>query len=695
MATKLIPVGTEYQVNIFTGATGVGGFQLAPEIAPLSGGGFIVVYQSNYQTSLGDWDVYGQRLAANGSLVGNRIDVRNFADDQTTPDVTQTIASVTPDGFAAVWVDSVGASIALQVFDASNSGLTPILTVANPAQPLSNPAIATFGNGTYLVAYEQYNGGADYDVEYAIVNATGATVLSGPTPVSTAATTQDEPQVAARGARGLIVWSDAGTSATRDIELRVIDSGGGVTSSNQIVADHSNALFRPDVTPIADDRYVIVYDDSFDVFGRIYDPSTPGGAFLGPEFQIDQPGGFGEAAQIFGTIDGGFIATWEVFTSATGYDIHARRFDAHGVPFGDEFVVNTLTDNFQLLPAVSTNGSNVVLTWQDSGARPGDMDPTGIRGQAFTTTALDYDSAPHGDFNNNGRSDILFQNENPAAPVALWETNTSGALASIISLGALPAGYLIVGTGNFNSTPGDDILIRKGTEIDILVPNGTNPPTFVDLGGNVPNGTLNAGMGDFTGDGQDDLLFQTGNNIASWRIVNNQITQIQTLGSTSPDYHIVGIDDFTGDHQADILFRRDNGEIARWQIANNQLVPGGAQTIGTTSPLYHVVGTGDFDGNGATDILFRNDNGDLALWLLNSSGQLLGAPAAIGNAGLQYHVDGTGDLNGDGRSDIIFRDANGTLVEWLMNGTSFAAPPSVLGTAAVDYSIAAHHFDLI
>ena len=33
------------------------------------------------------------------------------------------------------------------------------------------------------------------------------------------------------------------------------------------------------------------------------------------------------------------------------------------------------------------------------------------------------------------------------------------------------------------------------------------------------------------------------------------------------------------------------GDIARWQIANNQLVPGGAQTIGTTSPLYHVVGT--------------------------------------------------------------------------------------------------------
>jgi hypothetical protein len=83
------------------------------------------------------------------------------------------------------------------------------------------------------------------------------------------------------------------------------------------------------------------------------------------------------------------------------------------------------------------------------------------------------------------------------------------------------------------------------------------------------------------------------------------------------------------------------------------------------------------------------------MWLLNSSGALLGSPAAIGTAGNQFHVDGTGDLNGDARSDIVFRDNAGHVVEWLMNGTSFAAPPAVVGTASLDYSIAAHQFDLI
>jgi len=34
-------------------------------------------------------------------------------------------------------------------------------------------------------------------------------------------------------------------------------------------------------------------------------------------------------------------------------------------------------------------------------------------------------------------------------------------------------------------------------------------------------------------------------------------------------------------------------------------------------------------------------------------------------------------------------------VEWLMNGTSLLAPPAVIGNMSNEFSIAAHHFDLI
>ena len=153
------------------------------------------------------------------------------------------------------------------------------------------------------------------------------------------------------------------------------------------------------------------------------------------------------------------------------------------------------------------------------------------------------------------------------------------------------------------------------------------------------------------------------------------------LGSTAPVYHIVGIDDFTGDGQADILFRHDNGDIALWQVANNQLAVGRRWSARPRRPITSSR-TGDFDGNGAKDILFRGDNGELVEWLLDSTGGLLiVADRRSARSAVNYHVDGTGDLNGDGRDDIIFRDADGTLVEWLMNGTSFAAPPAVIGHA--------------
>jgi hypothetical protein len=319
-----------------------------------------------------------------------------------------------------------------------------------------------------------------------------------------------------------------------------------------------------------------------------------------------------------------------------------------------------------------------------------------LQATGFTATTFDYDSARYGDFNKDGRADILFQNDNPAEPAVIWQTDSAGAFTNDISLGPVPSGFRIDGTGNFNSTAGDDILLRSPTSVAVWVMDGTTPQSVAPLGGTSPE-WLNSGIGDFTGDGQSDLLFRNVNTgeIATWGVANNALsTTPKVLGSAPIQYHIVAVDDFTGDQQADILFRNDTGDIAIWRVANNALA-GVPAIVGSTATNYHVVGTGDFDGNGANDILFRNDNGDLTIWLLNSQGQLLGAPADIGNPGLQYHVNGTGDLNGDGRSDIILRDEGGSLVEWLMNGTSFAAPPTTFAASTLDHTIAAHHFDLV
>jgi serralysin len=180
----------------------------------------------------------------------------------------------------------------------------------------------------------------------------------------------------------------------------------------------------------------------------------------------------------------------------------------------------------------------------------------------------------------------------------------------------------------------------------------------------------------------------------------------QGIGSfDSNHYNIVAISDFDGDHNADILFRSISGAdvngLFEWKIVNNQLAAVPFQ-VGSAPPGAHVVGIGDFNGDGTTDLLFRYDQivgafqpGQLAMWLLNSQGALLVAPSTVGAPiAANWHVDGTGDLNGDGRSDIILRDQDGQLRELLMNGFTIQTDQNV-GTESQDFTIAAHHYNLV
>jgi hypothetical protein len=711
MASKLNPVGTEFQVNSnIVGANGTAFSQAQSAIATLTDGRFAVVYQSQLDAANTDVDISYAFVNPDGTAAASSF-VYAPSGLQNQP----VAAGRAGGGFGVAWTDvftSTGAADAnpnnINFRTVSSAGvLGAVVAVADGIGTLNNPNITTLSDGRQVVVFDDSFGGANTDIYLNIINAAGTTTAFSPfiaLTVDASAPFQALPSIAAQGTSALIVYEDAtgGSSAfDTNIVARVLDGTSNTVGAVIPIANHSLSLIEPDVAAIGGGRYAIVYSDGGHVYAEIYNPATN---FLTPEISVDASPlttpFVARIPHVAATADGGFIVTWSdnagPAPDANNFSVHERRFDPYGNPFGDDFVVNTTTTNGQLVSDVAINGANVLTSWTDFQSNSSDNSPPGIRAQAAIAPVFDYDGAQFGDFNANGRADILFQNVNPATDAAVWQTNTSGIPSSVSSLGPVPAGFRIDGTGNFNGTAGDDILLRSPTSVAVWVMNGTTPQSVQPLGGTSPQ-WLNSGIGDFTGDGQDDLLFRNPgtNEIATWGVSNNALsTAPKVLGSTSPQFHIVAVDDFTGDGQSDILFRHDNGDIAIWRVANNGLA-GAPAVVGSTSTSYHVVATGDFDGNGANDILFRNDNGDLAMWLLNSSGQLLGAPAAIGNAGPQYHVDGTGDLNGDGRADIVFRDSNGQFVEWLMNGTTFAAPPAAIGTLSVDYVIAAHHFDLV
>jgi hypothetical protein len=707
MATKLSPVGNQFRVNLVTNFS-----QQAPDIAPLSDGRFVVVYE-NFTNGTGtDNDILGQFVNANGTLSGTTLFPMLANGLQSDP----AVAARGDGSFTTVWQDfgtTTGSPIAdpdiyYAITGAAGNGIANRTLIMNASgRALQRPDIATLAStpaeSAQMVVAELAYSATDHDIVFDILGPAGQRFAGALFDnVDASAGLQQNPQVAGSSDRALVVYEDnRGESNAGEfhISARVFDATFPSFGPILTIADAAAGFsyLRPDVAFIGDGRFVIVYDYWLAVVARIYDAYT--GA-LGPEINVSTaPAEFAYAAKVAATQDGGFVVTWQdengLDGDTSGQSIHARRFDPYGNPFGDDFLVNTLTDGDQVTPVVGITGGNIVTAWTDFASRPGDTSAPSVQARAFSAPGFDYDSAAYADFDNNGRSDLLYQNLSTGA-VAIWTTDSAGVAVATAAPGSLPSGYKIDGTGNFNSAPGDDILLRgSGGQIAVWVTSGTSVVDFKVLG-SAPAAYLNAGNGDLTGDGQSDLLFRhvgTGE-IASWQVVNNALAApAKVLGSAPNVYQIVAVADFTGDHQADILFRNlGTGEIAEWQVANNQLLS--AQVVGSTANAYHVVGTGDFDGNGANDILFRHDNGQLVMWLLNSAGQLLTAPQAVGSVSNIYHVDGTGDLNGDGRSDIIFRDTSDNVVEWLMNGASAQAMQDV-GRISQDFSIAAHHFDLI
>ena len=76
---------------------------------------------------------------------------------------------------------------------------------------------------------------------------------------------------------------------------------------------------------------------------------------------------------------GGFIVTWDGDPNLASLDdIHARKFDPNGTALGEQFIVNTATEQAQQNPKVAMKGSGeFVIVWE------GRIDPNVIERDIF------------------------------------------------------------------------------------------------------------------------------------------------------------------------------------------------------------------------------------------------------------------------------------------------------------------------
>ena len=285
---------------------------------------------------------------------------------------------------------------------------------------------------------------------------------------------------------------------------------------------------------------------------------------------------------------------------------------------------------------------------------------------------------PGTDFNGDGLDDILMRQRGGGA-IRTWLADGDGFFESSQSAQiGVPADWTIVGTGDFNGDGNDDIAWSNNVSHQLgnwlgqdnggWIVNDTNMLTL-----DVPS---ILGVGDFDGDGTDELLVTRQGDggfllDVLFTAPGGQFYDDDgVFGYVANGWGIAGIGDFNGDGNDDILWRSDDGLVNVYLAHAAFGVSGRGFTVNWDSAVnvpmdWRIVSVGDFNGDGIDDILWRHSSGQLGNWLggedaiftINND-SLIGVP-------LEWHVAGVGDYDGDGRDDILWRNVdNGATGTW-------------------------------
>ena len=324
-------------------------------------------------------------------------------------------------------------------------------------------------------------------------------------------------------------------------------------------------------------------------------------------------------------------------------------------------------------------------------------------------TIIDSRNGP--DFNGDGRADILWRNVGPGGATGalfVWLMNGAG-LAGATYLDPISSDWVIQKVGDFNGDGKADILWRNTSPTG---PDSGNLYMWLMdgarlIGGGYPNSQANLtwqvhAVGDLNGDGKTDIVWRNvGPGVDTgalfvWLMDGKTIIGATYLDPIGTDWQIQRVGDLSGDGKADILWRNvgtgpDRDNLYVWIMNGPAVVAGTGYPNSQADATWQVQAIGDLNGDGKQDLVWRNvgpgaATGAMFLWLMDGK-TIIGA-TYLDPISTDWQIQGTADFNGDGKADILWRNTRagapdvGNLYVWIMNGATVSAGTGYTGSQA-------------
>jgi len=195
-------------------------------------------------------------------------------------------------------------------------------------------------------------------------------------------------------------------------------------------------------------------------------------------------------------------------------------------------------------------------------------------GQYFwaSPNGVDFAGAvAHGDFNGNGVADLFYRDNQSGRNVIEFDSLLHDWGASYRDAPAVGSAWDVAGTGDFDGDGRSDVLWRNAATGSNAIWRSANAATRIAISAVTDTHWKIAAIGDFNGDGRSDILWRNASNGRNviWksgiRLTPQAVTTVADL-----HWKVAATGDFDGDGRWDLVWRNTTtGANVLWKAANS------------------------------------------------------------------------------------------------------------------------------